>query len=155
MNVNSHTKAERRLRIVRATEKEDDWKPGADVDGGDREGTGEDMKLSGDEGDQEVRTPGFLFSFVFCRLSFVDLFPITNNSGWYFWCQTGCIRLRPRITEGIETLIWDTVVFFSRLRPDISPRRRIGKSRQLHTPLSWGVVFIPFRLCVHTVPWFA
>lgn len=32
MNANTHTKAERRLRIVRATEKEDSWESAMDAE---------------------------------------------------------------------------------------------------------------------------
>lgn len=52
MNANTHTKAERRLRIVRATEKEDDWRHGSDDDG-EGEGEGEGEKADGAE--KEVR----------------------------------------------------------------------------------------------------
>lgn len=55
MNANTHTKAERRLRIVRATEKEDDWRHGSD-DEGEGEGEGEGGGEKADEAEKEVRT---------------------------------------------------------------------------------------------------
>ena len=58
MNANTHTKAERRLRIVRATEKEDDWRHGSDDDG---EGEGEGER----EKETEVRTYSCVGRFFF------------------------------------------------------------------------------------------
>eukprot|EP00904_Undaria_pinnatifida_P000721 jgi/Undpi1/1064/HiC_scaffold_10.g04527.m1 len=52
MNANTHTKAERRLRIVRATEKEDDWRHGSD-DEADGEGEGEGADGAGKEAGED------------------------------------------------------------------------------------------------------